>query len=351
MNQRIAVAAAVAFISAASLATCAHAVDLNLTAVSVGFRSDDLSAGTGSTYGPITSLYLPGQAGLTQRTLSFTFDPANAGSLPAGAWQWSDASGNNSLYGTYQTANLATGPASAILASPQGTMTVVGGTGYYSGASGHGTFEQFLIGTAFDPVTGLINGYQEVAVERLNVALPAEVIGTPKADTRGVTVIVKTGSNDRSTGIGVNSGYVTSVTPSSLPQLQQQEVQFTFHPDDPYSLPIMGTSRTFDDLGNESTGTFLETEPGASIGAWYRGSGSGKTTGGKGAYAGLVGSDDYEYFWLQTNFSDPPPTNTDYLEVVVDRGSLAPVPEPETYVLVAGGLVALGWSIRRRANS
>ena len=348
MQVRFAASVLAATISAALFVPITASADIDFTSVSFGFRDDDFTAGIGASSGVITSLYASGATGgLTQHSMSFNFNPQTGASLPSGVWYWSDTSGTNTIFGTYTTTTYATGPAALLLASPRGTMQIQGGTGYYAGATGGGTFEQFQIVTAFDGTNAL--SYQEIAVERLQIGglSPQEVAVAPPVDTRDVTVSINQGTNSASTGS--NSGYITSVTPGTLPPLQYHEAHFTLTPGAPYSQPIDGTYRASDDAGNELRGSFHEDTPGDSYGYWYHAVGKSKVTGGTGAYADMAGGDDYEYFWLQTG-GDPSLGTTDYLQVTIGRGTLSPAPEPGTYALMGVGLALLGIAQRRRAR-
>src|SRR5262245_48932881 len=99
-------------------------VTLSFVAVSVGFRTDNFDIGYSFTGGPITSLYQPGQVGLTERSRVFTFEPPAFVSNPSGTWNWGNASQTSSLFGSFDTTAVRLDEVSTMFYSPYGTMRV-----------------------------------------------------------------------------------------------------------------------------------------------------------------------------------------------------------------------------------
>jgi hypothetical protein len=268
-------------------------------------------------------------------------DLADPGSLTSGSWSWSN--GTDSLYGSYQTFSEVFSYQGSPFARYTGTRTVEGGSGYFTGATGSGTYEFYAVYQGTSSPTDFV--YQGVDVARMSVTLVTEV-PIAQSDTRGAYVIVKNGIENLEAGTGTNSGPFTSASPGLIPW-QTETSNYTFTP-----LPVSGPPFVATFVDTNANGSVTGTAYSDQLILGHLGtifnysSGTAQTTGGTGLYAGATGGSDYETMNYVVGSTS---TDWRYSQVVVAR--INPIPEPETYAMLLAGLGFVGVAIRRRRRA
>lgn len=323
----------------------------NFASVSFGLGDEFLpnlgaSGGSGSALSDITTINLP--VAFSRRASSYDIGnvilqpPLPATQQWSGSWQMGNSTGDG-LYGTLSTTattrydfNASFGPYT-VLTGYTGSLVVSGGTGFYAGASGGGSFESYIAYTGALP-----NGhsqYHSVNVDRLQVTLPADT-GVEQTDTRGMAVLVLTGRENSQTGIGFNEGPIVSGS-GNLPPLTHEVNNYTLvWPEGP---PFIGDFLDTNETGDTLEGTYNNKNKPLPIYGFGYNVGHATFTKGTGAYKDLVGSSDFEVF--STGLGTEDGINYDYMSIIASRSALvpaAPVPEPESWAMLLVGFGVLG---------
>jgi hypothetical protein len=317
----------------------ALALSYNVTIVQFELGSETFTeAGSlGSVTGQVFSSNLP----IDLSTSSASY----AGSVGQGfgiGGTWSLIGGDNALSGTFDDLLRFGSPPGAPLVRGTATTMISGGTGLFEGASGAGTFEIFsrdLFGASGPE-------YQQVVVHRLQLDVPNKPGLTPQTDFRNVVVSARLGVNDLVHQTGVNIGGPTSDdAPGSFPRLTQLRSEYGYS--DPDLNHGVSESRNID--GDAQHWTF-DFAPGHSLTDYFFfGQGEADMIGGEGFYEGYTGHSDWMSFesWM---FQLSPQMST-YSSVVIDRYELtAPVPEPQTYLMLLAGLAVIAVVARGRLS-
>jgi hypothetical protein len=309
--------------------------------------------GSGEFGGLIMSSNLPSSLSLTTSSASYsgafgTVDPNTGTIIPVtGQWTLSDGAGNDlaigfdlSRYGNNIGAPLTRGT---------GLTSIIDGasTGTFQGATGGGTVEVF----ARDYFSSQGSSeFQHVVVNRMQINL---LSGDPQTDTRPVSVSVRLGVNDTTTQSGQNVGGLTSDnSPISFPRMTNLYAEYSYAG----PFPHAGTSQNSNASGDSQNWSFDITSGGDVVlpGGphdifFYSSAGTADLVNGTGFYEGYTGQSDwlaFESWMFQLS-----PTLSTYSNVVIDRYTLTPVPEPQTYVLLAAGLAVVGFSAGRRRRT
>lgn len=337
-----------AFVSLALFACSSTAfgnTTYDFSSVSSGFGQELFGASnTGIALSGITTVNLP--IGFSSRTATYDIGFGAGGDFfqhwTNGRWTMSNNNGDG-LYGSFAMSGAAnfnyTFPWGTypVLTGYYGTLTVGGGTGAYAGASGGGSFESYL--------GYLPSGYHSVNIDRLQVSVPDPQFGPPlpaQTDTRPISVLVLTGSENPASNTGHNQGPIISGGDGSLPALTHEVNDYTLVW--PAGPPYVGHFLDTNDLGDSLEGTFFAPVfyPGRSDFGYGRGTGT--FIGGTGAYAGIGGGSEYEVF--STGFgSFDDGANYDYMVITASRTLMmpaAPVPEPESWAMLLVGFGVLG---------
>lgn len=333
----LAVTLALTWTSGSSLAaTTRH--DIVNAGIVFGFSNDNTLTGSESITTTSSNFM-----NFTTNTLDYAYGAAAApGSVASGTWNWSN--GGDSLTGTFATLAVEPNFAATPFWRYTGTRTVTGGTGYFAGATGSGTAELFIRWTGGDG-----NGttfYQGIDITRMSVTVDTDA-PLAQTDTRPVIVMAKSGVENLVTGVGYNEGPYTSVSPGEALAIQER-ADYTFAPLPIATAPFTGTWEA-----TYANGTMFGTSVGPTISYNHLGSvfhyapGTAQRTGGTGAFVGASESSTYEAFAVGTG---GPQEAATYSQIVVTR--INPVPEPASVALMlAGGGVLAGWSMRRRRGS
>jgi hypothetical protein len=316
--------------------TGAQAITYNVTIVQfeTGTEQFDGENTVGSVLGNVFSSNLP--IPLTTSTANYT-GMVGQGSLSPlnGAWTLSDGNGSD-LSGTFQNLERFGNMPGMPLMRGTGTTTIGGGTGAFENASGSGTFEVF----ARDYFGDSGPAYQQVVVNRMQITLPD---GPEQTDTRNVVVSVRVGVNDGNTMTGQNVGGPTSDDADpALPRLTNLLAQYEYAP----PLPHQGRSESRNAAGDAQYWEFLTNESRPLTDYFWFAQGSAQMVSGEGFYAGYTA--DSEWMAFESWMTQLSPNLFTYSNVVIDRYTLAPIPEPETYALMLAGLAFVGFAARRR---
>lgn len=325
------------------------------------FGSDEFGnsfpiGGTGTSVGviaPLSNAPMP----FNRRSATYDWGTRADEGISTGTWLWESVNENNevaySLSGTFTTFASSTRPTQRIdfpfWSYFTGTSLITGGTGFYEGASGTATWETFQWYTGPSDPSQVGTNYFGVGVDRMTLILPGDVV--VPTDDRGAAVLVKYG--EEFPGQGTNSGDITTTSPSALPALTFETVQYTF---DPVNFAgVQGGGTSSNDDGDSLEFTFFEpgqTNLDPSIPQLGYGRGDTQFLRGTGAYAGHAGTGTYEAFSFTTGpCGGNEPECVAYLQVVVARSAVAPVPEPQTWLLLAVGLLGGGLVAARRPRA
>lgn len=309
--------------------------------------------GSGEFGGLVMSSNLPGSISLTRSSANYTggfgaVDP-NTGTIIPVTGQWTLSDGlNNNLTFNFDLSRYGNNVGAPLTRGTGFTSIVDGaGTGSFLGATGGGTFEVF----ARDYFSSQGSSeFQQVVVNRMQITLDD---GPVQTDTRPVSVSVRLGVNDTTTQSGQNVGGVTTDnSPISFPRMDNVYAEYSYAG----PLPHFGSSQNSNASGDGQNWSFDITSGGDVVlpGTphdlfFYSSAGTADLVSGTGFYEGYTGESDwlaFESWMFQLS-----PTLSTYSNVVIDRYTLTPVPEPQTYVLLAAGLAVVGFSVGRRRRT
>ncbi len=281
--------------------------------------------------GDVTTSNLPGPL-LNQTSGNYTqMTPSAIG----GNWTLSDG-GANAIGGNFQMQNRMFSPG---LAPTWGTITLdaAQGKGTFLGATGGGTFEAFTR-DVYDPA---LNQFyiQRVSITRLQLTAD----GPPQTDTRAVTVSSRVGFNNDNLHQGINVGVPTSDSRPIIVTSVRSEYDYS-------ASPTHGESFNKNDAGDSQHWSFVvDPASGQDLGSflvhYY---GTATFLDGTGVFAGASGSSEWESFEVGTGPVGP--NVWGHAVISIDRYTLGPVPEPQTYLMVIAGIGMVGAMAIRRRN-
>ena len=280
--------------------------------------------------GSVTTTNLPGPP-LNQTSGSYTQLPANK---IGGNWTLSDG-GANAIGGNFQMDNRG---CCAGLNPTWGTITLdaAAGKGTFAGATGGGTFEAFTR-DAYD--FDLNQSYiQRVSITRLQLTAD----GPPQTDTRPVAVSSRVGFNNNNTQHGINVGVPTSDSQPIILTSVRSEYDFS-------APPTHGQSFNRNDTGDSQHWSFDVDPVNEDMGSFlFHYHGTATFLDGTGIFAGSIGSSEWESF--EVGLGDIAYKVGSVAVVSIDRYTLGPVPEPQTYLLMLAGMGMIGAIAIRRRN-
>ena len=340
MNRYPTVLARAGVIAALSAAWCgpASATLYDVVFVQIERGVQDWTTGNGTLEGHVSPGSPLALAGVNATYSQIVDDPSTGAFHYEGTWTLSyDPGGGgeaSTLIGTLTTPGLAY---SSTLARRTGGHGVTGGTGLFEGATGTGTFEAFSVQVFSNEPNQA--AFEQVVISRLTIDAPGAL---DQLDLRPVSVTSRIGYDNENTGFGVNVGAPTSDSgPIVLTNLRSEY---------PLGAPVTGQSYATDN-GTNSANWIFHTESSAPYppSIFWRSQGTAELVSGTGIFAGYSGESDWETFSIGLG-----PIGEDvwaYSVVTIDRYTLAPIPEPQTYLLMAAGLALLGGlAVRRRAG-
>ncbi len=318
-------------IAAAFLGVCwcgqAAAAVYNVVIVEVARGKEFFSEGTLQGYidGSVSTTNLPGAV---SSRVDYTQGPEGY----TGTWRMS-AGGSDAISGVFATPGRTF---SNGLGRSTGTITINGGEGAFLNASGGGTFEAFTR-DAWDFVLEEPY-YAQITITRLQF----EAAGGPdQVDFRGVSVSARVGY-DEANGHGANTGVATSDSnPIELPNVRSE-----------WFSGAGGESYATDGLGNSAHWIYT-TDPGSGFldDVLYKSFGDATLVDGTGKFAGYTGGSTWEAYSVGMG----PIAEGVWMHsaVTIDRYTIsAPIPEPQTYALMAVGLAFASFAVvRRRSRS
>lgn len=285
--------------------------------------------------GAVTTSSLPGPL-LNQTSGSYTQVSPNA---IGGSWKLSDG-GLNAIGGSFEMLNR---NYAAGFARTSGTITLdnAQSAGVYSNVNGGGSLEAFTH-DAYDQILG------QPYIQRVTIArLQFTADGPVQTDNRNVLVAARVGFNNDNTHHGMNVGVPTSDSVPLIVTSVRAEYDYT-------NIPVQGQGFARNDAGDSQHWSY-EVDPasGQDLGGFlFHYFGPSTFLEGTGVYAGNVGSAEWESFQVGTGLIAPN-VYTDSV-ISIDRYTLgpvtAPVPEPQTYVLMLAGMGLVGAMAIRRRN-
>jgi len=296
----------------------------------VGTRtgSNDFTTGTGSNSGQVVTTNLP--FALTNWSANYQF-----GSGPTtGTWR-AQIDADNVLEGTFTNGYSGTaGPFNHFA----DYSVITGGTGVFSGATGSGTWQSFVIETSLTPDGST---YDQVTANRMTLTLPS---GPAQTDLRPLGLRWSSVLFDSNANTGIVTGNYIFPEPllPGLPPLKASVTNFACGPNS-----CFGRMTDTDFLGNTTNGAYEDSFL-AFIDGWSVYGGGSTADENTGAYAPYRITSEYVAF--QKGYPSPPGAQPNFFNqynVLATRADIAPIPEPETSVLFAVGILGVGLAIRR----